>query len=60
MNEGVLDNILPIITTLLVFGGIWIVFKTIFKITMKVFMIGCLGIILFSIFSMVVGSLGFQ
>lgn len=60
MNEGFLDNILPIITTLLVFGGIWIVFKTIFKITMKVFMIGCLGIILFSIFSMVVGSLGFQ
>lgn len=58
MDINGIDNLMSIISTIVILGGIWLIVRTIFKITMKVFMFGCIGIVLFAIFSIVSGMVG--
>jgi hypothetical protein len=49
-------GLLPALLFILVLGAVWLVIRFIFKLAMRVFMIGCVAIVLLGAFMVVFGS----
>lgn len=48
-------SMLPALITIVVLGAIWLVIRFIFKLAMKVFMVGCFVILVIGVISMLSG-----
>jgi len=49
LYQGMIEQasgLLPGLISILVLGMVWIVIRTVFKLAMKVFMVGCVAIVL--------------